>query len=303
MKRTNGTLERARTHSAAALVTFGLLLASPAALAQQAEGGVARSGMEHGEALINIRSEVTLAIRGSRGTPQAHLDQLSQVVGDQMPAVRGCYGKLVAKRPATVGGLTLRISLDESKKNTKLELTENDGSDEQLTSCIRKLFKRADFKGVGRPAAAIIELSFANSRAPGQAKMEKRQEEADQVQVDERGDGGFEASYTTPDRRVTFVVSSPRSKEAVAAATGTLRDSFAAFLDCRRRAAKDGLSPAGVVEVAVRIQQGGKASGKVKSSSVAHERVIPCVERAFRRLKFTDSPAGRPVHVQVTYRE
>jgi hypothetical protein len=270
---------------------------------QTATGGSSVGAMGQGEALINVRSDVKLAIRGTSGTRPEYVEQLSKVISDQMGATRACYAKIVRTRPATVGGLSMRVTLEEGKKKPRHEFEEQEGSDEQLTSCIKKVFRKQRYKGVGRPAAAVITLTFQNSRAAGQQAMTKHRVESDDVTVRHSDGGDFEASYKTPDGRVAFHVSSPKSEQAVEATTRTLRSSFAAFLDCRRRAQKDGLSPAGEVDVAVRLQAGGKASGKVKSSTVAHERVIPCIERAFRRLKFKGAPAGRAVQVRVTYAE
>ena len=296
---------RSRLRPGRLALVLALLPLTAQAQAQEViteRGGIANSGMDQGEALINGRSNVTMSIRGTDGTRRANLEQLTEIISGQMGAVRACYGKIVKSRPTTVGGLAMRVTLAKGKK-PRHEFEEQDGSDEKLTACIRKLFRRNRYKGVERPAAAIVTLNFKNTRAPGQAVMKKHQAVSNQVEVRASQGGGYEADYRNPDGRVRFHVTSKRSERAVEATARTLRDSFAAFLDCRRRAQKDGLSPAGEVAVDVRLMMGGKASGKVKSSTVAHERVIPCVERAFRRLKFKDAPAGQRVRVLVTYKE
>ncbi|MGD8858368.1 MAG: hypothetical protein PVI30_00050 [Myxococcales bacterium] len=256
--------------------------------------------MGQGEALINVRSDVTLAIRSTRGTRTEHLRELTQVITDQMDAVRRCYRELVAKRPTTVGSLEMRVTLDPGE-DPKLKLEEHGGTDPELTACIKRIFARVPFRRhVTGPAAAVVTLEFQNTRAKGQATMTERQQESADVRVQE-GPDGFEATWTAPDGRVGFRVTSHESPQAVEATLRTLRKRFAGFLDCRRRAEKGGLSPAGEVVVEVRLQRGGKAAAKVKTSSVAHERAVPCVERAFRRLRFDDAPAGRRVRAHVRF--
>jgi hypothetical protein len=268
------------------------------AWAQDANAGP----MGQGEANINVRSDVRLAIKGTRATLSERIDQLTEVVTDLMPDLRKCYRELVAKRPTTVGALAVRITLDPpASAPPGLETKESGGSDPELTGCIERVIKRASFKKVDRPAAAIATLEFANTRAKGEAEMQERKEVQDRVDVRDREGGGYEASWTTNDGKVGFTVGSQRSREAVEAVIRTLRTGFAGFADCRRRSEKGGLSPAGVLDVQVQLQHGGKSNAKIQSSTVAHERAVPCVERVFGRLKFADAPAAQQVDIKVTF--
>jgi hypothetical protein len=168
---------------------------------------------------------------------------------------------------------------------------------------VEKVLKRAPYKGVGRPAAAIVTLDFQNTRAEGQKQMMERRVVADDIAVKERAGGGYEASWATPDGRVAFRVEADASgsREAVAHTLMGFRKSFAGFLDCRRRCDKDGLSPAGQTDVDLRLARGGKASAKVKNTTVPHKRATPCIERALNRLTFEGAPPGQKVSVAITF--
>ncbi len=271
----------------------------PAAVAQPAAG----DPMGQGEASINVRSDVKLEIKGIRATITERLEQLTEVVTGQMTPIRKCYRDLIAKRPTTVGSLAIRITLEQGNEPPLFELKENGGTEPELTACVKRLLERASFKKVGRPAAAIATLDFANTRARGEAEMQQRIEAQDRVELRDRAGGGVEADWAASDGKVAFTVGSAGgSREAVEAVMRTLRASFAGFADCRRRSEKGGLSPAGVLEVDLQLQRGGKSSAKVKSSTVAHERAVPCTERAFGKLRFGgDAPAGQRVDVKVTF--
>jgi hypothetical protein len=265
----------------------------------QAEG-VASSGMEQGQAAINIRSDIRLGIKGTRATTTDRLEQLTEVVTDQMPALRKCYSDLIAKHPTTVGSIAIRLTLDAGKP-PGLELKETGGTEPDLTSCVKRVFEKAPYGKVGRPAAAIATLEFVNTRAAGQEKMQQRMQVSDKVDTRERAGGGFEGNWATNDGKVAFLVASEKSREAVEAALRTLRDGFAGFADCRRRSEKNGLSPAGVLEVDLQLQRGGKGAAKIKSSTVAHERAVPCVERVLKKLKYDGAPPAQKISVQVTF--
>jgi hypothetical protein len=182
------------------------------------------------------------------------------------------------------------------------ELKEDGGAEPVLTKCVRKALEKAPLKKIPRPAAAIVTMTFDNTRAKGQQAMEQRAAVADKVQVSER-DGGYEANWQSGDGKVSFNVRSAKSSPAVEAALRTLRDSYAGFADCRRRSQKDGKSPKGELAVSVQLQHGGKAAAKVESSTVAHERAVPCVERVMKRLKFDGAPAAQHVDVKIAFSE
>lgn len=286
------------TIALAAALLPGVIVANPAT----AQGdGVAASGMGQGEANINVRSDVKLAIKGTGGTSQANLEQLTDAIADQMPALRTCYREIIAKRPTTVGGIAIRITLEQGKAPAKVEIKETAGPEPEISACVRKVLEKAPFGKVARPAAAIATLDVSNSRAAGQAVMEERRVATEAVDVKSDPGGGFVAEWTTTDKEVSFAARSASSKEAVEVALKNLRDRFAGFLDCRRRARKGDLSPGGSVEAQLRLARGGEAAVKMGASTVAHERAPICVENALKRVTFEGAPPGQKVDVTVTF--
>lgn len=268
---------------------------------QAQDPGVAQSGMGQGEANINVRSDVKLSIKGTRGTSQANLEQLTDAIADQMPALRACYREVIAKRPTAVGGIAVRITLEAGKAPPVLEIKEVGGPEPEISACVRKVFEKAALAKVPRPAAAIATLEVSNSRAAGEAAMQERRVVTEAVNVREDGAGGYVAAWTTTDKEVSFEARSAGSKDAVEVVIRSLRDRFAGFLDCRRRARKGDLSPAGTIQAQLRLARGGDASTKVGASTVAHERAPICVEKAFSRVVYEGAPPGQKVDVTVTF--
>lgn len=278
------------------LSPLALLLAAPVASAQD---GLGAGAMGQGEANINVRSDVKLAIKGTLGTSQANLEQLTDAIADQMPALRACYREIVAKRPTTVGGIAVRITLEAGKGPPTIELKEVGGPEPEISACVKKVLQKAPLSKVTRPAAAIATLEVSNSRAAGEAVMQERRAITEQIDVKSEG-AGFLAEWTTTDKEVSFAVRSS-SKEGVEVVLKNLRDRFAGFLDCRRRSRKGDLSPAGTVQASLRLARGGEASTKMGASTVAHERAPICVEKALGRVTFEGAPPGQKVDVTVTF--
>jgi len=265
------------------------------------DSGPLQSGMGQGEANINVRSDVKLSIKGTRGTSSANLEQLTDAIADQMPALRACYREIIAKRPTTVGGIAVRITLEAGKAPPTVEIKEVGGPEPEISACVNKVLKKAPLSKVARPAAAIAQLEVSNSRAAGEAEMQQRRVVTEHIEVRTGVDGGYEAQWSTTDEEVSFAVRSAKSKEAVEAVLSGLRDRFAGFLDCRRRSRKGDLSPGGSIDASLRLARGGDASTKMGASTVAHERAPICVERALGRVKFQGAPPGQRVEVKVTF--
>jgi hypothetical protein len=262
---------------------------------------VAGSGMGQGQASINVRSDVTLGIKGLRSTTTERLAQLTEIVTDQMPEVRKCYRTLIAKRPTTVASLEIHITLEQGNQPPAIELKENGGADDDLSGCIKRVIEHAPFRKVGRPAAAALTLQFENTRAKGEQEMAQRRAAAEQVDVRERAGGGYEGNWTAADGKVSFAVSSDSSREATDITLRALRNAAPGFADCRRRSEQGGLSPAGELAAELELQAGGKAQAKVSSSTVAHPRAVPCTERALRSLRLTGTPAHQTVQVRIRF--
>lgn len=263
-------------------------------------GASAQSGgdsMGQGEALINVRSDVKLGIKGTGGTTSEHLQQLADAIAVRMPDVRACYGKLVAQRPATVGALAVRLTLERGVAAPTLEVKEKDGSDPELAACVREHLAKGSFAQVGRPAAVIVSLEFQNSRAQGQVVMQAHRAKADALPVKTASDGSFEATWARSNGDVSFTVRGA-SSPAVESVARDFRDHVALWVDCRRRASK-GQSPGGIIKVDVRIQAGGALDASVRSA--ATEQISRCVDKTFKGRVVADAPAGQRVSVDITF--
>lgn len=254
--------------------------------------------MGQGEAAINVRSDVKLGIKGTGGTPGERLAKLGQAVGDQMPEIRACYRKLTANAPEIAGGLQLKLTLEQAGK-AKVEVTNTELGTNELVKCVSKVLTNAPYKDVGRPAAAVLKLEFDNSRAKGQVEMNAKQAEISQVAVSERGDGVKQASWSTDDAAVRFTVTAEPGAPAgtVELVMRGFHASYAAFLDCRRKCEKGGVSPEGNIEAQLSLDRNGKPKVTMGNITVAHARAPVCSAKAFSRTKFEKPQA--PLKAQI----
>lgn len=248
-------------------------------------GGVAESGLQQGEVAVSVRSEVRLAIKGIRATLSDRLNGMTREVSAQMPAVRACYGKLVAKRPATVGALRAEIVLEADSRRAAVDVTEVDGSDRELTACIEKLLRALPFRDVERPAAAEVTLSFDNTRARGQAQLEEHQAEFS-VEVSRDSDGAAVGQWATEDGAIVFVAKAPgeTGPDLIRAVLTGIRAGFSGFLDCHRRAGRKGMNPVGEIELSVRAARGDLAGHATRVAIQDTQRTPGCVEKAVGRV-------------------
>ena len=160
--------------------------------------------------------------------------------------------------------------------------------------------ERAPLRKVSRPAAAVLTLDFQNSRAKGEAEMQQRKEAADRFDVRQQ-DGAFAADWGSPDGKVASPRAAPRAMRSRSrcARCATRSPSFA---DCRRRSEKGGLSPAGVLDVQLQLQHGGKAVPKSRRAPSPTSAQCPCTERVLKGLRFdAAAPAGQRVQVLVKF--
>lgn len=254
--------------------------------------------MGQGEAAINVRSDVKLGVKGTGGTPSERLAKLGQAVADQMEEIRSCYRKLVATAPEIAGALQLKLALTEGKKPA-VEIMNAEGGADGLSKCVTNVLRAAQYQEVGRPAAAVLSLEFDNSRARGQAAMNAKQAEIGRMAVQDSGDGGKQASWSTDGGQVRFTVKTEpgTSPETVQSIMRGFQEGYAAFLDCRRKCEKGGTSPEGDIHAALAIDRSGKARVKLGEISVAHERAPTCGAKAFERIRFEKPDA--PLRAQV----
>lgn len=294
-----------------ALCALLLLLAQGLVGAVSAQRGyrgrATRQGdaMAQGQASIAVRSDVKVRMKGLGRTTGSQMEAFSTAVVEVMPDVRACYRELVQKRPTTVGAFDITVELRRGGK-VAIRVEERGGSDRKLKRCVVKAMASAEYGPVGSPASAEVHLDFDNSRARGQASSNaaQRQHDALPVQVDERGTA--RAEWRSGDRAVAFRVEArgKAAEDVARVAVRGLRDGFAAFLDCRRRAEKGGVSPAGKIDVALRLpRRGGKAQANVGEVTVESERVPRCIDRAFRRTRFDNAPVGARANVEIQFAE
>lgn len=258
--------------------------------------------MGQGEAAINVRSDVKLGVKGTGGTPSERLAKLGQAVADQMGEIRACYRKLTATAPELAGALQLKMTLGEAKKPA-IEVMNSEGGADELSKCVTRVLRDAPYKEVGRPAAATISLEFDNSRARGQAAMNAKQAEIGRVAVQDSGDGGKQATWSTEGGEVRFTVQTePGARpDAVQSIMRGFHEGYAAFLDCRRKCEKGGTSPEGDIHAALQIDRGGKAKVKLGEISVAHERAPKCGAKAFDHIRFEKPDAPLRARVIVHF--
>ena len=268
-----------------------------------AAGAHAQDGvMGQGEAAINVRSDVKLGIKGTGGTPSDRLAKLGQAVGDQMPEIRTCYRKLTANAPEIAGGLSLKLTLAEGAKPA-VEVQNAAGGTSELTNCVSRVLRVAKYEDVGRPAAAFLKLEFDNSRAKGQLEMNAKQAELARTDVRAQADGSREGSWETTGAEVRFTVSVDAGAPdgAVELVMRGFKESYAAFLDCRRKCEKGGTSPEGVIEADLEIDRRGKAKLKLGNITVAHTRAPTCGARGFTRTRFDKPAVPIRAHVRVYF--
>jgi len=278
---------------------FCLLLVSACVGAASAqEGGVASSGLDQGEASINVRSDVKLGIKGTGGTTSERLAKLGEAVSEQMADIRGCYRKQVASSAEVVGGLRVELSLPPGGPPNVVVTAQQGGSNE-LTLCVSRLLQKASWKTVGRPAAAVLSLEFDNTRARGQTLMNARVAETAHIDVHAGQDGQQEATWSTDGKEVTFTVRAQAAvaRESVELVVHGFHEGYAGFLDCRRHSEKGGVSPEGDISAEVSIDRQGKGTAKLGAITVHSDRAPKCAEKAFKHLSFDKPPS--PVHASV----
>lgn len=284
-------------HLRIVLFLLGAFMSAPIHIdAQQKATGVARSGMEQGEAVVAVRSDISLAIRGTGGTTKINLAALGEAVRSKIPALKTCYKDVIEKTPIVVGKLQVVIDFPLKAKQLKLEFPNRESVAPALQACINKTLGKASLAPQNRPAAAVIVLDFSNTRARGQRMLEtKKKQGQEQTLVDVKinSAGMLESKWTASDGKVAFIVTAETSvpKEQVAGVQGVLKTHVGKFLDCRRRSSKGGTSPAGDATIDLRVRRDGEASMKIRSITIAHKRAPTCLERTFRKIAFERPPA------------
>ena len=259
--------------------------------------------MGQGEATIAVRSDVKLGVKGTAGTTSERLAKLGQAAGDQMGEIRACYRKQVERSPEVIGAMRVKIALPEKGDKPQVEITQQEGSTQELVACVAKVLTAGKYKDVGRPAAALLSLEFDNSRARGEAEMAQRSAQRGQVESLDAPGGGEQASWASDGGQVRFTVRTPPA--APSGALGVVmrgfQSGYAAFLDCRRKCEQGGVSPEGRVEAELSIDAKGRAKTKLGEITVTHSRAPGCSDKAFKRVRYEAPSAPIQAHVSVYF--
>lgn len=253
--------------------------------------------MGQGEASIQVRSDVELSVKGAGGTPKQRLDALAAVVSGTLPRLRACYRDRVQADPTVTGAFRMGVRLSQDSRAAALQVEERKGSDAKLRRCVEATLGEADYQKVGRPAEATVTLRFNNSRAAGQQSLEQTVA-GSSFEVLQVGEGKVQGGWADPGGRITFLVTGDELAVVDGALRG-LRDNYAAFLDCRRRAERGGLSPAGTLQLEVQGRAAGALRARVRDSSVPSHRAPACVTGAVQRSR-CEACERRQISVDVT---
>jgi hypothetical protein len=288
-------------------IGYLLLLIPIRVAAQNHSAGVANSGMEQGEAVVRVRSNINVAIRGTGGTTRQNVAALSDAVRAQIGPLKTCYGKVVSKTPIVAGSVQVVIDFSETAKHPRLDFPGQQEIAPPLETCIQIALDAVTLSPNNRPAAAVVTLDLNNSRAQGQEILESKRKasEAREIFDVKTNDAGqLESAWTAPDEKIAFVVTTSEasdSKELVAGVLRVLREHVGRLLDCRRRAAKGEKSPAGEAVIDLRIQRGGESSMRIDSITISNQRAPTCIESTFKKMKFRPAPSSFRVTVRVRF--
>lgn len=262
--------------------------------AAQGSGGVARSGMDQGEARIRTRSDVRLGIESGPGTSGQRLQEMARAVSSKLGDIRECYGRVTAEDPTIVGEYQLTVSLPH-RGRVQIEKTADTVDNDDLERCVERAIQRADYAGVGRPANVRVQLGFGNTAAAGAEEAARRRAEGSRVEVIRDDQGNLTASGGIPSGEVRFTVTAPGSTDpqTVAAMHRSVRSNIAGLLDCRRRAGRRNMDPSGEIELQIAVSARGRARTRTVRSTVEDSRAPTCVSRSLSRARFERAAAGR----------
>lgn len=265
-------------------------------------GGVEGSGMEQSSGAITNRSEVVVSVESLPGTPALRLAAIGEVVGSKMVALRACYFQVSRERPTTEGRLGIRVELRDGR--TTVTLVEDGVGDRALTDCVLRELRSASFSAIRGSAGGVVVMEFSNSAAEGAAVVARERDQAPSAIVHEV-DGRPQTRSRTPGGEVELVITGEAgvSPEGVAVLSRAVEARVGSILDCRRRASRGGLSPAGVITISLRVPVRGAASGRRLESTVAFPQAPQCVIRAVSQAAGSASGAAGTYHVEVRYTE
>jgi hypothetical protein len=265
-------------------------------------GGVDGSGMEQGSGAITNRSEVAVSVESLPGSPALRLQALGDAVSTRMAALRACYVGVTRERPAVQGRIAVRVELREGR--AALTVAEDGTGDRELSECVLRELRAAPFSSISGNAGGLVVMVFSNTAAEGAAALARDRGRAADT-VERTPDGRPRAVSRTPGGAVEVVVTGDAgaTAEAVAALARSVEARIGSILDCRRRASRGGLSPAGAIVISLSIPARGAPSGRRVESSVAFPQAPQCVIRAMGQAARGAPEAAGTHTVEVRYAE
>jgi hypothetical protein len=281
-------------------VFLALALVFVAAHASAQGDGVARSGMEQGEAHITTRTGITLSLDPVAGTPTARVHAMGHAVQERMTAVRTCYHTVVARRPTVTGVLRMQITLAEGHGGPTITVTEDGVHDDEMLTCARDALSHMSTADIARPASVIAVLTLANTAAEGTAATAARAAEGESVSVTHEG---TRAVATSPAGDVRFVVrgADGTSDDAVAEGYRVVSSQLAGLRDCRRHSGRRRRSMAGVIMLDVTMTAGAALVTHTRSSTVADPETGGCIEQRLGRAPRTPASGPAALEVEITF--
>jgi hypothetical protein len=250
----------------------------------------AQRPMDQGEARVTARSDVRMGVESGPGTSGNKLQDMIAVVTTTLGDIRQCYASVTEERPTVQGDMRIRVLLPRGRGNVELRFESNTAEDRLLTRCIQRHLSRANFRSVARPANVMVALTFTNTAARGIHETRARSEEEADVRIRTGSDGPLTATGGTGEVRYRIVGD---SRERIAAVHRGLRTAIAGLLDCRRRAGRRDMDPAGALQVQLTVARRGSAQVRTTNTTVRDERAPDCVSRAIRAHQFAPAAAGR----------
>ncbi|MBX3247982.1 MAG: hypothetical protein KF901_12450 [Myxococcales bacterium] len=273
---------------------FALVLALPLALPALA----AAQNIEQGEARITATADVRMSLESGPATGSVKLGEIGAVVGSKIGDVRRCYRERTEQSPTVRGRLRLNIELRPG--GGRVEVARDELNDRPLTTCVLRALRAANYASLRPPGSAFVVLDFDNSAADGVERTRERRAVEDTAEVTTSADGQREARGGTPDGLISFRVVGADDAQ-LQAVHRTIRATIPALLDCRRKAARR-QSPAGEMEIDLRLARGGRGQATVRRNTVADDRGPRCVTQALGRARYEGASPGR-VRVILTFTE
>jgi hypothetical protein len=260
--------------------------------------------MGQGEAKISVQSNLRISIKGVHATSRGRVDALGESLKTKTADLKACYAKVVNRDPTKVGALEVALAFTEANAKPTMEVRADVSFTADMLSCVREVLAKLSLDTKYRPAAVLATLEFSNSRAQGQQAMQTSTASSEAQQVLTNPEGKLETTWSAPEGKVTFttIAEPSESKENLIRVQQALKKTLGAFLDCRRMAAKGGMSPAG--ETLAVLSWSGKAlNTRFQSSTLPKEPAVSCIKKVFGRLKLEEVSQEGRVTAKVTFGE